>query len=64
MTKRPPLTCRQLIEVVADYLDGELDDFARWDCERHLDGCESCRAYLQTYEETIVLARAVMNMNS
>jgi len=54
------ITCRQLIELVADYLGCELDDFARWRFQRHLAGCSSCRAYLLTYEETIKLARAAM----
>ncbi|HWW61194.1 MAG TPA: zf-HC2 domain-containing protein [Thermoanaerobaculia bacterium] len=60
MTTRPILTCRQLIDLIGDHVAGELDDFARWDFERHLAGCSSCRAYLETYEETMTLARAAM----
>jgi anti-sigma factor RsiW len=50
---RPYITCRQLIEFIAAYVDGELDGLAREDFERHLAACASCRAYLASYRETI-----------
>ena len=52
---RPYITCRQLIEFIADYLDGDLDAVSRADFERHLPRCPSCQAYLQSYRETITL---------
>lgn len=49
------MTCRDVIEVVADYLDDLLGLDAVSALERHLAGCEPCRAYLATYRK----ARAV-----
>lgn len=47
------ITCRQLIDFIADYVDGELDDAARVVFEHHLTICRSCRAYLETYRRTM-----------
>jgi anti-sigma factor RsiW len=57
MNERPYITCRQLIEFIIDYLEGELDDVARHDFERHLSVCSSCQAYLATYRRTMELTR-------
>jgi anti-sigma factor RsiW len=49
----PEISCRELVELVTDYLDGALPaaDVAR--LEHHLDGCDGCRAYLEQMRETI-----------
>ncbi|HEY3099560.1 MAG TPA: zf-HC2 domain-containing protein [Methylomirabilota bacterium] len=52
------MTCRQAIEVLADYLDGTMPPELAADLERHLDGCEPCRAYLATYRKTRALGAA------
>jgi anti-sigma factor RsiW len=59
MEPRPYITCRQLIEFIGDYLDGELDETERSDFERHLAVCRSCRAYLETYRQTTALVQAL-----
>ncbi len=48
-----PLSCRQMVELITDYLEGALPpvDSARF--ERHLDGCDGCRAYLEQMRLTI-----------
>ena len=40
------LTCRQVVELLSDYIDGVLDDEQRDELERHLVTCEGCLAYL------------------
>jgi anti-sigma factor RsiW len=52
------LTCQELIEFLADYVDGELssDERARFDA--HLAICPHCVDYLHGYRETIRLGRA------
>lgn len=47
------ITCRQFISFLLEYLDGSLppDESAKF--ERHLALCDSCVAYLATYETTI-----------
>ena len=44
---RAPLTCRQVVELVTDYLEGRLPDAERDRFEAHLAGCEGCQAYLE-----------------
>jgi len=40
------VTCREVVELMTDYLDGALSatDLERF--ERHMHGCDGCRAYL------------------
>lgn len=51
------LTCRELIDFLAAYLDGELAEGPRADFERHLSLCPSCVDYLAGYRETIRLGK-------
>ena len=53
------MTCRELIDFIAEYLDGTLSAPERAAFERHLAVCASCRAYLATYETTV---RAVKSL--
>jgi anti-sigma factor RsiW len=47
------MACRELVEVVTDYLEGALgeDDRARF--EAHLAGCEGCQEYVLQIRQTI-----------
>jgi anti-sigma factor RsiW len=49
------LTCRELVELVTDYVEGALSppDAVRF--EQHLSGCDGCTAYLTQMRETIRL---------
>jgi len=49
------MTCRDMIEVLADYLDQTLPPEVAAALEHHLAGCEPCRAYLATYRRTRAL---------
>lgn len=55
---RPYITCQQLIEFISQYRDHELASQERSEFERHLSVCPSCVAYLKTYEQTVLLAKA------
>jgi len=57
MVERPLLTCRELLDFIAEYLDGELAAEARADFERHLSLCPACVDYLAGYRETIRLGK-------
>lgn len=52
------LTCRDVVEVLMDYLDGDLTSRQREEFEAHLAVCNDCAAYLRQYEETVRLGRA------
>jgi hypothetical protein len=47
-----PLTCRDLIGLLLDYLEATLDEDTVALFERHLADCAPCRAYLRTYERS------------
>jgi anti-sigma factor (TIGR02949 family) len=49
------MTCREAIDVIADFLDQVLSSEACGELERHLGDCEPCRAYLNTYRQTRAL---------
>ena len=57
MNERRIITCRELIDFIADYVEGTLTADSLADFNRHLELCESCRAYLASYGETIRAAR-------
>jgi len=57
MTDRPYLPCTEIIGFLADYLDGELPPDRRSEFDRHLAVCPSCVAYLESYKETIRMAK-------
>jgi anti-sigma factor RsiW len=50
-------TCREVITFLGDYLANELAHERRAEFELHLSLCDSCVAYIATYEMTIRFAR-------
>ena len=57
MTERKPITCQQFIGALDDYVAGEMSDEQRFAAEDHLQGCQSCRAYEESYRRTIELEK-------
>ncbi|HYC56231.1 MAG TPA: zf-HC2 domain-containing protein [Candidatus Binatia bacterium] len=51
------LTCRELIEVLDAYVDGELSPSLRALFDEHLTVCPDCVDYVGGYRRTIELAR-------
>ncbi len=52
------MTCRELVEFLADYLAGDLPAEVRRVFETHLGECPECVTYLRSYADTVRLARA------
>ncbi len=52
-----PMTCRDAIDIIADFLDQVLASDAVEALEAHLRDCAPCRAYLNTYRKTRGLVR-------
>ncbi len=46
------LTCRELVEVVTDYLEGALPPDRHAEVVAHLEGCEDCLRYLAQLQAT------------
>lgn len=55
MTRPAPedMTCRELVELVNDYLEGALADAERSRFDAHLTSCEGCRNYVEQMRLTI-----------
>jgi len=49
------LTCRELVELVTDYLEGVLPQLERARFEDHLAGCGPCTKYLAQMRRTLTL---------
>jgi predicted anti-sigma-YlaC factor YlaD len=47
------LTCKELVELVTDYLEFALQDYQRSRVDEHLEGCPFCRTYLEQMRATI-----------
>jgi anti-sigma factor RsiW len=50
------LTCRELVELVTDYLEGAMTPEDRDRFEQHLVLCDGCSSYLEQMRTTIALA--------
>jgi anti-sigma factor RsiW len=53
------MTCKEAIDVLADYIEASLTPELADELERHLHDCAPCRAYLSTYRKTRELTRQV-----
>lgn len=49
------LSCRELVELVTDYLDGELPRRERRAFEAHIASCDGCASYVDQIRRTIDL---------
>ena len=55
LRNRKKLTCRELVELVTDYLDGSLSRRDRARFEAHIAACGNCTQYVAQFRETIRL---------
>jgi anti-sigma factor RsiW len=53
--QRSSMNCRELVELITDYLEGALPSEERERFETHLAGCEGCQNYMQQMQTTIRL---------
>jgi anti-sigma factor RsiW len=59
MTDPPEMPCRELVEVITDYLEDALSDRDRLRFEAHLAECDDCRDYVAQFEQTIAISGRV-----
>ena len=50
------LSCREVVEILGDYLDGAMTPADRVRLEAHLADCEGCTAYLEQLRITVRLS--------
>jgi anti-sigma factor RsiW len=51
------MTCRDLAELLIDYVAGDLPTDQAQRIRTHLDACPKCVCYIETYQLTIRLTR-------
>ena len=47
------LSCQEFVELVTDYLEGELDEDTRARFDEHRELCPGCETYLDQIGETV-----------
>ena len=55
------MTCRQVVELMTDYLDGTLSPVDQARFEEHIAGCDGCRAYLAQLRTTRTVVGELAN---
>jgi anti-sigma factor RsiW len=55
MDETADFTCRELVAVASDYIEGRLPPSERVRLESHLAECEGCTTYLEQMRRTITL---------
>jgi anti-sigma factor RsiW len=53
LTESAEITCREMVELMTDYLDNAMSPETRARFERHLATCDGCTNYLGQLRETI-----------
>jgi anti-sigma factor RsiW len=53
------IECREVVELLTGYLEGELDDARAGEVEQHLRGCPGCLAYVEQMRTTIAITGAL-----
>jgi len=51
------LACRELVELLTEFLDGVLDEGTRTRVEQHLVLCPGCTEYLRQFRATVSATR-------
>ena len=51
------MTCRELAEILMDFVSGELEPDCCAEIQQHLHRCPSCEAFVHTYQITIKITR-------
>ena len=57
------IECRQIAELLGDYLDGSLPKRTAELLEWHIEGCGPCVAFLNTYRGTIRATRSLRDVD-
>lgn len=53
------LTCQRVTDLILDYVTDDMESTLRAALERHLHNCADCRAFLNTYRQTIRTTRVL-----
>ena len=51
------MTCKEFIDFMLDYYEGDLHENRREVFEQHLHACKDCAAYMESYQKTVELVQ-------
>src|SRR5207244_3998755 len=54
--RTPEIACQELVEVITDYLEGDLSKRDRRRFDAHIEGCPHCTEYLDQIRATIAVS--------
>lgn len=63
MTDVDHSTCKASLELLREYLEGELSPEVREKLEAHLGGCTPCEDFVRSYRATPELCRRALDAN-
>ena len=52
-SREDEMRCVEFVELISDYLQGDVSDEQRFRIEHHLEGCAGCRAALEQIKTVI-----------
>ncbi|MCL4212020.1 MAG: zf-HC2 domain-containing protein [Phycisphaeraceae bacterium] len=52
------MNCREMIDFLTAYVEGDLPEVERATFERHIGQCAPCKTYLDSYRKAIELGKA------
>ena len=59
MIRAEPLSCKQIVELVTEYLEGGMPAARRLGFEEHVAICPPCRNYFGQFRSTIALGKTI-----
>ena len=62
LTPRTEVECRQIAELLGEYLEGTLPKRTTELLEWHIDGCAPCVAFVNTYRGTVGATRTLQDV--
>jgi RNA polymerase sigma-70 factor (ECF subfamily) len=57
--KKHKHTCQELVELLCDYLEGDLPQEEKEELDRHMRECPPCMAFLNTYNKTSQICKSL-----
>jgi anti-sigma factor RsiW len=57
------ICCKECLELLHDYIEGELSAEVHTSLEDHLEDCPPCIAFLSTYKATIRMSQTTLKSN-
>jgi len=57
------ICCKECLELLNDYIEGELSAEVHASLEDHFEDCPPCIAFLNTYKATIHMSQTILKSN-